>query len=307
MRSSCPRRRWRSGSCAPRRRSRPPAFPFACRRRTCCPTGWPRCWPSSTSSSTRATAGAASLPRRRFRLGRALVELMPDEPEAAGLLALMLLHDARRDARRARRGARAARRAEPAVVRRHADRKRPARSSSAPSRSEGAGRTSSRQRSRRCTSTSPATGTRSQRCTAELARTARSPVVELNRAVAVAEVEGPAAGLGLVDALELPTLPLPALNARGSLAAPRAACRGAGRLRAGGRAHERRRRAAVPRTAHRRALRWLIGDCGGCGEGLHQAAWLTRPGSRPVGLGTGRGGRDAPRAGPQPRPPGIPD
>lgn len=34
-----------------------------------------------------------------IRLGRALVELMPDEPEAAGLLALMLLTDARRAAR----------------------------------------------------------------------------------------------------------------------------------------------------------------------------------------------------------------
>ena len=34
-----------------------------------------------------------------IRLGRVLVELMPDEPEAAGLLGLMLLTDARRDAR----------------------------------------------------------------------------------------------------------------------------------------------------------------------------------------------------------------
>jgi RNA polymerase sigma-70 factor (ECF subfamily) len=34
-----------------------------------------------------------------IRLGRVLLELMPDEPEALGLLALMLLHDARRDAR----------------------------------------------------------------------------------------------------------------------------------------------------------------------------------------------------------------
>lgn len=34
-----------------------------------------------------------------IRLGRVLVELMPDEPEAIGLLALMLLQDARRDAR----------------------------------------------------------------------------------------------------------------------------------------------------------------------------------------------------------------
>ena len=34
-----------------------------------------------------------------IRLGRVLVTLMPDEPEALGLLALMLLHDARRPAR----------------------------------------------------------------------------------------------------------------------------------------------------------------------------------------------------------------
>ncbi len=34
-----------------------------------------------------------------IRLGRKLHELMPDEPEAIGLLALMILHDSRRDAR----------------------------------------------------------------------------------------------------------------------------------------------------------------------------------------------------------------
>ncbi len=34
-----------------------------------------------------------------IRLARLLVQLMPDEPEAIGLLALMLLHDARREAR----------------------------------------------------------------------------------------------------------------------------------------------------------------------------------------------------------------
>src|SRR4029077_6606609 len=37
----------------------------------------------------------------------------------------------------------------------------------------------------------------------ELARLTGSPVVELNRGVAVAEAEGPAAGLTIVDALEL--------------------------------------------------------------------------------------------------------
>jgi RNA polymerase sigma-70 factor, ECF subfamily len=38
-----------------------------------------------------------------LRLGRVLVDLVPDEPEAAGLLSLMLLHDARRGARRHQR------------------------------------------------------------------------------------------------------------------------------------------------------------------------------------------------------------
>jgi RNA polymerase sigma-70 factor (ECF subfamily) len=40
-----------------------------------------------------------SLCAEAIRLGRTLVALMPDEPEASGLLALMLLHDARRDGR----------------------------------------------------------------------------------------------------------------------------------------------------------------------------------------------------------------
>jgi RNA polymerase sigma-70 factor (ECF subfamily) len=50
-----------------------------------------------------ATAGEdllrRSLSEEAIRLARTLGALMPDEPEALGLLALMLLHDARRDAR----------------------------------------------------------------------------------------------------------------------------------------------------------------------------------------------------------------
>jgi RNA polymerase sigma-70 factor, ECF subfamily len=42
--------------------------------------------------------------REAIRLGRLLVELMPARPEANALLALMLLHDARRDARAAPNG-----------------------------------------------------------------------------------------------------------------------------------------------------------------------------------------------------------
>jgi RNA polymerase sigma-70 factor, ECF subfamily len=43
--------------------------------------------------------GRGDLSAEAIRLGRALAELMPDEPEVHGLLALMLLNDARRDAR----------------------------------------------------------------------------------------------------------------------------------------------------------------------------------------------------------------
>ena len=43
--------------------------------------------------------GRGDLAAEAIRLGRALVDLMPDEPEVRGLLALMLMNDARRDAR----------------------------------------------------------------------------------------------------------------------------------------------------------------------------------------------------------------
>ena len=50
-----------------------------------------------------ATAGDSLIRRElcaeAIRLGRTLCELMPQEPESLGLLALMLLHDSRRDAR----------------------------------------------------------------------------------------------------------------------------------------------------------------------------------------------------------------
>jgi len=43
--------------------------------------------------------GRGDLAAEAIRLGRALAQLMPDEPEVHGLLGLMLLNDARRDAR----------------------------------------------------------------------------------------------------------------------------------------------------------------------------------------------------------------
>jgi RNA polymerase sigma-70 factor (ECF subfamily) len=46
----------------------------------------------------------SDLAAESIRLGRTLTELLPAEPEARGLLALMLLHDARRNARINRHG-----------------------------------------------------------------------------------------------------------------------------------------------------------------------------------------------------------
>ena len=70
-----------------------------------------RCWPRCTWSSTRATRRprADELVRRELcaeaiRLARVLDEVMPGEPEVLGLLALMLLHDARREGRTDERG-----------------------------------------------------------------------------------------------------------------------------------------------------------------------------------------------------------
>jgi RNA polymerase sigma-70 factor (ECF subfamily) len=51
------------------------------------------------TASAGAALSRADLCAEAIRLARLLTKLMPDEPEAAGLLALMLLHDARRPAR----------------------------------------------------------------------------------------------------------------------------------------------------------------------------------------------------------------
>jgi len=155
-----------------------------------------------------ASAGAAvtrpDLSAEAIRLGRLLVELLPD-PEVLGLLALMLLHDARRAARTSRDGeivllddqdrslwdrgqiaegvalverALAARRAGPYVLQAaiaavHAEAATPA-----------------------ATDWAEIVGLYDV-----LLRLAPSPVVELNRAAAVAMRDGPEAGLTAVDAI----------------------------------------------------------------------------------------------------------
>lgn len=55
-------------------------------------------------ASAGATAVRRELCREAIRLARLLCELLPEQPEARGLLALMLLHDARRDTRTAADG-----------------------------------------------------------------------------------------------------------------------------------------------------------------------------------------------------------
>jgi RNA polymerase sigma-70 factor (ECF subfamily) len=158
-----------------------------------------------------ASAGDALVRRElcaeAIRLGRVLAELMPDEPEVLGLLALMLLVDARRDARATPDGA--------LVLLADQDRSRWDRDQIA----EGQALV------RRCLrrnqpgpyqvqaainavhSDAPAAAATDWRQVLvlydRLLALAPSPVVALNRAVAVAEVEGPAAALALVDGLEL--------------------------------------------------------------------------------------------------------
>ena len=139
------------------------------------------------------------------RLGRVLAELMPDEDEALGLLALLLLHDARRQGRVGPGGE--------LVLLEEQDRGRWDRAKIG----EGVDLLD------RAMRRSPPGPYRLQACIAalhavaptaaatdwrriailygQLLAVAGSPVVALNHAVAVAMVEGPAAGLDLMDTL----------------------------------------------------------------------------------------------------------
>jgi RNA polymerase sigma-70 factor (ECF subfamily) len=157
-----------------------------------------------------ATAGADLVRRdlcaEAIRLGRTLAQLMPDEPEALGLLALMLLHDARRSARLDDAGE--------IVLLEDQDRTR----WSAEEIAEGVEVLEATLRRGRpgpyqiqaaiaaCHATAEeAADTDWAQIAAlygELAKLTPSAVVELNRAVAVAMADGPAAGLELVRRLE---------------------------------------------------------------------------------------------------------
>jgi len=156
-----------------------------------------------------AASSGASLTRHdlsgeAIRLGRLLVELLP-EPEAMGLLALMLLHESRRVARTSPTGE--------LVLLADQDRSLWDRDQIA----EGTALVERALSSRRIgpyTLQAAIAAVHAEAASAEatdwvqivglydvLERVDPTPVVELNRAVAVAMRDGPAAGLAIIDAL----------------------------------------------------------------------------------------------------------
>jgi RNA polymerase sigma-70 factor (ECF subfamily) len=140
------------------------------------------------------------------RLTRVLVSLMPDEPEALGLLALMLLHDARRDARVAPDGELVllAEQDRSQWDRRKIDEGRELLDRALRMRHVGA-----YQLQAAIAALHDDAATDGETDWAEIAglygalqRIVPSAVIELNRAVAVAMASGPEVGLRLVDAVE---------------------------------------------------------------------------------------------------------
>ena len=154
---------------------------------------------SSGSALTRHDLSAEAI-----RLGRLLVELLP-EPEAMGLLALMLLHESRREARTSVDGE--------LVLLDEQDRSSWNREQIA----EGVALVDRAMRSRHfgpytlqaaIAALHAEAGTAAETDWTEivglydvLLRADPSPVIELNRAAAVAMRDGPEAGLALIDAL----------------------------------------------------------------------------------------------------------
>jgi RNA polymerase sigma-70 factor (ECF subfamily) len=157
-----------------------------------------------------ASTAADSLVRRELvaeaiRLTRVLVHLMPDEPEALALLALMLLQDSRREARVSARGE--------LVLLEGQDRslwdrdeieeglalvRRALRGSRGPYALQAAIASLHAE-----AETAEATDwPQIAALYGTLARVAPGPVVELNRAVAVAMADGLEAGLDLIDRIE---------------------------------------------------------------------------------------------------------
>jgi len=148
--------------------------------------------------------GRVDLAAEAIRLGRALVELMPDESETLGLLALMLLNDARRHARVSEgvlvpldEQDRSLWDEQQILEGRELLGRAVARQSAGTYVIQAAIADLHLQQPRDWHQIAALYGT--------LAERTGSPVVELNRAVAIAELDGPDAGLALLDTLALDT------------------------------------------------------------------------------------------------------
>jgi RNA polymerase sigma-70 factor (ECF subfamily) len=145
----------------------------------------------------------AGLCAEAIRLGRLLAELMPDEPEIIGLLALMLLLESRRAARTSPDGE--------LVLLADQDHDRWDRDLIAEGqdlvrrclRRDQPGPYQIQAAINAVHSDPPTDWSQVLRLYDQLRAFVPSPVVTLNRAVAVAEVEGPAAALALVEELDL--------------------------------------------------------------------------------------------------------
>jgi RNA polymerase sigma-70 factor (ECF subfamily) len=158
----------------------------------------------------RATGGPVAdrpdLAAEAIRLARLVTELLPDEPEPAGLLALMELHDARRGGRVDDAGDLIALDEQD---RSRWDRARIDRAAALLDAAVARGRPGPYQLQAAiaaCHATAPSAAATDwieiAALYARLAEVIPSPVVELNRAVAVGMADGPDAGLRIVDALE---------------------------------------------------------------------------------------------------------
>jgi RNA polymerase sigma-70 factor (ECF subfamily) len=146
--------------------------------------------------------GRGELAAEAIRLGRVLAELMPDEPEVRGLLALMLINDARREARFAGGSV---------VLLADQDRALWDHDRIARGRAEldralalgGRGTYVLQAAIASLHSDDPQDWPQLAALYGELARLTGSPVVELNRAAALAEAGDVQAALELADRLEL--------------------------------------------------------------------------------------------------------
>ncbi len=199
-------------------------------------------------------SGRADLADEAIRLARVVTSLMPDEAEVIGLLALMLLHDSRREARfadgdlvllddqdeslwNAARITEGKATLERAISLRH------------PGQYQLQAAIAALQTAR------PRDTAQIVALYARLLETAPTPVIALNHALAIAEAEGPQRGLELLDELDLDLDTYHYLHsARAELLRRLARVAEARAAYARARARAGRRRAAVPRATARRAL-----------------------------------------------------